>query len=173
MPSFIVKSGGGILRLFLSDFIRIGAIMETMEILDANRKAIRLIGNLRYRNESINIKIKVDRGGVARIISVVGETRETAYRNLESLRKIRREALRLNVNNLRKAVISRTVSIFLWYFCILLHMIMQLIVVRYALLNGVVIMPILLSAIILFSIRKLINNKWEIIPYGANRHGWI
>lgn len=161
------------MQLFLSDYIRIGAIMETMDVLNANMEGVELIGNLRYCNESIHIKVRVGRCGVARIVSVVGNTKEATFDNLEQLRKIRRDALRLNINGLKKVVAIRTVSTFLWYFCIIAHILMQLIVLQYALVNRAVILPFVLFAIVLCSMKKLISNKWELIPYGANRHGRI
>ena len=159
------------MRLFLSDYIRIGATMETVKILEADMKGILLLGNLKYHEHIIHVKIKVNRDGVARIVSVVDNVREQAFNNLELLKKIRKDGVALNKNGLRNIVVCRTFSLLLWYFCMLSHVAMQLIVIRYALLNRVVVVPLVLMLLVILSMYNLKKNKWNLIPYGANRYG--
>lgn len=159
------------MRFFLSDFIRLGAVFEPLQVLSANPKKLELIGDLVYYEKRVHVKIRVSRRGVSRVISVVDNEKKNALENFKWLHDFRKNALRKNVNGLREIVRSRTISFCIWYFCFVLHILTMLCVISSFVNSNKILFSIFFFVVVLFSFFKLCRNKWRLIPHASNHYG--
>ena len=159
------------MRYFLSDFIRLGATFEPMEILSVSPKKVEMIGNLVYYDKRVHVKIRVSKRGVSRVVSVLDNEKETAIENFKWLHDFRKSAMQKNMNGFRDIVKCRTLSYCCWYLCFFLHLFMIFYISGSFVYTNKIGLSLLFLGAVLFSFSRLCRNKWKLIPYGANHYG--
>ena len=112
------------MKLWLSDFQRMGATFTSMRVDEKVKRHIEMYGRILFPSgEYFYVKVRVHRGAHPFIVKVCSmENSRDAFQNTQRLLKLRAMALEKNTNDICTMVQHRDTNTFLWKVMMFLYL---------------------------------------------------